>query len=280
MNGLRNNIISLTYQYNRNDLKPSSNVFIFDRFGIIPCDYKPDGYLFKDFTPPQNTTKTLVEIAKERALSLGNIDLAYSGGIDGTFILAVYKSLDIPIRLVTVDRSFSAPEPLIKYLNSNCDVVVFKEGVTTWNTKIFTGSGSDVLFDSLARRNGGVTFSIEGGKLVRTIQDLPNPPYEQEIPWLNDYALKLGVKLKTQNDVLRLVMLCFKYYHYCYNMGVVKLFGTNQESFFDTQEFTDYAFTNCWDRQGLVIGAPNYKRIQLDFISSVFGTDFGVVKNE
>lgn len=268
------NVVTLTKLYNGRNVNKMNESYIFDRFGILTN--KPNlPYIFKDYSAPQHTDKSLITICKERAQGIGKINLAWSGGIDSTFVLAIYKDLGLDINVIYVDLGKEINEQLKNYVSNNFNLQIKKPDELS-DDKIYTGACADILFDSVARRNGGKVVNNGVVKLI----DLPNPPYEGGIRWLDDYANYLGVKLETQEDILRIVVLCFKFYFYCYSNGVPSILGTNQESFFDTQEFTDYAFTNCWHRQGLRETDVTYKKIQKNYIAEVFGSDFGVSKNE
>lgn len=265
----------LTKMYNGRNVTDDNSKFIFDRFGILSS--VPNlGYDFKIYSKPKKCKESLIELSKKRAKSLGSINLAWNDGVDSTFILAVYKDLGLDVKPYLIARDYTKPVkniPLFNYVNENFDLHIIDREPDSLS--LYTGATSDILFDSVARRNGGKTII----KNCVILKDLPNPPYNKDLyPWLNEYAKELGVELLTENDVLRLVVLCFKYYFYCYANGIPSILGINQHSFFDTQEFTDYAFTNCWHRQGLLESDPTYKKIQKDYIKEVFGKDFGVRK--
>ena len=75
-------------------------------------------------------------------------------------------------------------------------------------------------------------------------------------------------------SIVRLINFSFCYYQFLFEHPFSD--KKNTKSFFDTQKFTDIAWTQYFDANKFY---PPDKSVEYKFIRKVFGTDFGVKKN-
>lgn len=228
--------------------------------------------------PPRTDNTPLVDVCKERARQLGNVNIAWSGGIDSTFVLAVFKSLNIDVTVVHfTDIDTDVNKNLLDYVKANFTVI--EKTLSEWlarNEKVYTSAGADVLFNSEARPpRAELLIRYSNGNTEKVLK--PIIEFNVTDNDLIAYGEYLGVDVVTNLDALRVLTLGCKFWHNAYNWGVpMDKLGRNQESFFDTERFMDIAFTQYFERQCLVNPPKTEER---EFIKEIFGDDFGVVKN-
>ncbi|MBQ9256149.1 MAG: hypothetical protein IJ181_03405 [Acidaminococcaceae bacterium] len=260
--------------------------FRFDRFGLLECEI-PAGYKFNVFKPPQESSEDYLKAAEERAVALDGCAVAWSGGVDSTLLLALFMSVGAKVTPVFFTDAGDLPETeLSVFVRQHFPLQVMQ--TSDWTGDIITGGAADVMWNSVARPIGSTRhWWGSDGKHYRLYRDIPRIPaadYVWEIlqdedlyRMYNSYVSAMYLKMEDNLDVLRMVNLCFNFYRYTLDNIISRRLGSNAETFYNTQKFTDICFTQYWKRQCLPVPAPKEKEVK--YIAKVFGKDFGVVKN-
>ncbi len=270
-----------------------------------PLYFDVFGYLGdrKFFEFPKTDNSDVLKTCLERAKSLPNIKLMWSGGIDSTFILACYKATGTPLKVYHYENRDNYTSPRLKrYISKNFDLTIMK---TPQEARLvgpaYLGSLADCFFFSHQRLRGtfrAVKVPEQHGKLIYEpiFHDLPYVPLQDlmaklvsheginitkrvftddEIYRVLEYAKVFGAPLDTNNRIARFL---------CFTCSLAKQafswsgpFYHGLDSFFLTQKFIDIAYTQYWDSND----KPwlHDKKMFKDFIKSTFGSDFGVEKN-
>lgn len=302
--------------------------YYYDRFGILDPGCK-------SFDLPKEDHTSFLDACLERAESISrgrNIRIAWSGGIDTTFILALFRSLDVQVKVIhyldekrceDIASGYYMPAKLWKMVRHKYEYEEIRSrSIPVFDGNTYTGCLADALFFPTQAVKGGWVYrkmnrgnvpmqcigldynewQIERARklpnlslvewcrlsgngrlntsteeaLVDHIKGIPGEILfsEDEIRRVERFAELFGKPIDTNWRIVRLVNFCFAYYRFlCEHPFIDK---EQSKSFFDTQKFTDIAWTQYWDDNSFY---PPDKSVEVEFIKKVFGTDFGVRKN-
>lgn len=258
--------------------------FYYDYFGVLDKLGK--------LNIPSYDSSNLIDACLERAKSLPNIKLMWSGGIDSTFILACYKATNTPIKVYNyaVTGNYYGKK-LGRYISDNFDLHIFKDSKDIKGIgSAYLGSLADFFFFS-QHRLIGTRFAKEvrnrkgrGISVIYTFKDRPFISLEQrmklkgyapvEIEMTLAYADMLGVTLKSNNEIARFITFTCALPKAMFCTSIPYYVGL--DSFFNTQKFVNIAYSQYWHSNE----SPNHdKKLFKDFIRDIFGSDFGVNSN-
>lgn len=237
---------------------------IYDRFGIL--DNVPHAFNMPSYTP-----LGVVEAAAARAHELGPSPIAWSGGVDSSFLVSLFVAEGIPVEVVYNDMAVATSQDFLKALQKesaqNKKVVLHEVSLLEAfkNTdRLVTGDVVDTLFfpspqgmqnhfngnykDDLVHRYG----KLVGDRLVSSVIS---------------YAERFDKPCVTSEDVVRLFSWSCLYYPH--REAFYHMIGGNDSLivFFDTQIFTDISWSSYWDSRL----ATNNKAVFRDYIAKVFG---------
>lgn len=294
--------------------------YYFDRFGFLDLGCKT-------FELPSPDQTSFLDACLERADELShipNLRIAFSAGIDTTFLLALFKAMGKNVKLLHYKIPHINKEnylhnyvskAVMNYAREHYDLkIITDRNESIFDGSTYTGCLADALFFPTQAVKGGWKYSGNTNKfgyaewLIKEPADIPNytldkwckmPNNGRLSPSLNQIIYDTGkgiprtinfteeeiVKVKeyfklfnaSTNDnwsIVRLINFCFSYYAFFNEHPFSNKKGT--KSFFDTQKFTDIAWTQYRDANRVY---PPDKSIEIKFIKKVFGTDFGVHKN-
>ncbi len=293
-----------------------NNPFIFDMFGVID-----DNGIFE---LPKKVGDSFLDVCFRRAAELGSCTIAWSGGIDSTFLLAVFAYLNIPVKTATVYKrvvdgeiknvyfkpklkkyilnhfeniEISAPRMYSRYLNGERILDYSVEPQS--NIPLVTAAWADGLFFSNQRLKGDMEWWFEPGRdgqsvrkvVYKTNKFLPLADYlecclddtgkrvfsDKDIEILVDYGNRFGKPLDSRNRIARFLYWISVLPDFMFDSTLKYM--PNLTSFFCTQNFLNLAYSSYWDMPNSSNIYPRDKRIELDFIRKVFGSDFGVESN-
>lgn len=258
--------------------------FFYDAFGFIDENCK-----FLDI--PKENHKDLIETCIERAKELSGCNLMFSGGVDSTFILACFKAAGAEVKLYNYspDKILIKPE-LKQYVQRNFKIKYIKERIKIARLeKVYLGSLSDSFFFSSSRLKGArrSVRKIDGDGNINfdtSYTDIPFVPLQDmmlhkftfdEIEMVLSYAKLMNVPIDTNNHIARFIdwITCLPKYMMQASWG----YFIGMESFFNTQDFADIAYTQYWESNQTPW--ENNKKIFKEFIADTLGSDFGVTKN-
>lgn len=312
-----------------NCYKPVFKNYYFDRFGILDSGAKK-------FDLPKEDHTDFINACLERADELRNVPdlrIAFSGGVDTTFLLALFRAIGKDVKLVHFDRddlvakkeeALYVSKKIMRFARENYDFTVTKDRQEPiFDGSTYTACLADGLFFPTQAVKGGWEYirgtkmistgivpsnnnfkewqihspaklpnlTIEGwcrlpgnGRIRRTreldnydvLREIPQDIifFEEEIEKLKNYASMFHKRLDSNWSIVRLINFCFCYYQFLFEHPFED--KVNTKSFFDTQKFTNIAWTQYWDANKFY---PPDKSVEYKFIRRVFGTDFGVRKN-
>lgn len=240
---------------------------VWDRFGIIDDNISSIPF-------PRYTNMSLLEGSYKRAQELGSIDIAWSGGIDSSFIAAVYKDLGIPFRILYNDESLKseAGQVLYKLFRKNNVECIGIDNIKGYSLypKVITGDGADILFAP-----GKGDLFVDSPILMRgirlSIYETLKYVYPSEADFLYEqirlYGLKLGRPIDTDIDISRLMQWgCLYYFKRDYFRVITGSDVQKMIPFFDTSYFCDISYSSFWKSRY----EDGLKKIQRKYISKVF----------
>ncbi len=258
--------------------------YYYDMFGFFD-DYNR-------LSLPKIDKTELLDACLERARELEGCNFMFSGGVDSTFLLAVFKAAGVNVKVYHYcpQGIFLRPK-LRKYVERNFEVHYLKNPLEVQDLgHIYMGTLSDAFFFSNHRIIGerdSTRIKLKDGRdsFILNFRKVPFIPLQDrmwrmrmfnydEIELCLAYAALLGVPLDTNNHVARFIdwASCMPK-HLCQSPWD---YFVGQDSFFNTQKFADIAFTQYWDSNDF---CPHNKKLYRDFMCDVFGSDFGVEKN-
>lgn len=304
--------------------------YYFDRFGILDSGTKY-------FDLPKEDHTDFIDACLERADELSKVPdlrIAFSGGVDTTFLLALFKAVGKEIKLIHFDKDDFATKndnalyvskKIMRFANENYDFTVTRDSKEhVFDGATYTACLADGLFFPTQAVKGGWEYirdtnmvstgiellannkfkewkihspaklpnlTVEGwcrlsgnGRIRRTkeideydgYRGIPKEInfYEEEIESIKKYASLFHKPMDSNWSIVRLINFCFCYYQFLFEHPFED--KVNTKSFFDTQKFTNIAWTQYWDANKFY---PPDKSVEYKFIRKVFGTDFGVRKN-
>ena len=100
---------------------------------------------------------------------------------------------------------------------------------------------------------------------------------ELEIDYLCSLSGKFGYSLDSRNRIARFLYFISAMPSFLFDSTL--MFMPKLESFFCTQDFVNLAWFKYWDNPNNSGFYPRDKKIEIDFIRKVFGSDFGVASN-
>lgn len=313
-----------------NCYKPVFKNYYFDRFGILDSGAKK-------FDLPKEDHTDFIDACLERADELSkvsNLRIAFSGGVDTTFLLALFKVVGKDVKLIHFARPKSerikdsksyVSKKILMFVQDNFDfTITHNRYEPIFDGFTYTACLADGLFfPTQAVKGGWEYFNENGGNKkntifisqnkfcewqIRTSAKLPNLSIdewclmrgngrinrnlytderdkflgipqninfnEEEIEKFKNYASMFGKPMNTNWSIVRLINFSFCYYQFLFEHPFKDKEHT--KSFFDTQKFTNIAWTQYWDANKIF---PSDKSVEYKFIRKVFGTDFGVKKN-
>lgn len=276
--------------------------FCHDMFGVL----EPEEKLF-DF--PELDKTNLIDASLERAREIGPCTIAWSGGIDSSFVLACFVYNNIPVKTITflhpgchirqnvfdyVKNRFGnyAIDPSRIIENGYYDEP--KIQITKRNDiEIVTGSWSDALFFPNQRLKGEMKWTFDSNykrivtysskpfiglsQLMRNAKDKDKRVFsEDEISRVIEYSKKFRYPLKTNIDIARFLSFISIMPVYLYDNPL--RYSPKMIPFFRTQKFINIAYSQFW-YANRDMNYPKDKKILLEFIHEVFGKKFVVTTN-
>lgn len=276
--------------------------FCHDMFGVIA----PEEKLF-DFPKKDNTD--LITASLERAREIGPCTVAWSGGVDSSFLLACFAHEGIPVTTATymIESNHIKPN-VFDFVKNTFGNQEFDRSIVVDNDmfedpiikipersdiEVVTGAWSDALFFPNQRLKGEMSWIFDE-KIRRIVtytpkkyiglRDLMLKTYDkgrrvftdEEVEQVCNYAKMFDYKLKTNIDTARFLSFISIMPFYLHNGNI----GYHPKSicFFRTQKFIDIAYTQYW-HANKDMSYPKNKKIMVDFIHKVFGKQFVTSSN-
>lgn len=241
---------------------------VYDRFGILDS-------VSYSFRLPLFTNMDVIEAARQRAQEIGRCSISWSGGVDSSFLTALFISEGIPVTIVFNENALEFSSDFYKVLRkeslSNPKVTLRQiDRLEDFRTvdNLVTGDVVDtLLFPSPA----GMQNHFEGGYKYSLVNRYGKTEGERLICVIEEYGKKIGKPVKTDDDVIRLFSWSCLYYPH--REAFYHMIGGNELliPFFDTQVFTDISYSSYWDSRL----ATDNKKVFRDFISEKFGFEVG-----
>ena len=237
---------------------------VYDRFGIL--DEVPYSFNF-----PVYTSLGVIEASKKRAHELGPSPIAWSGGVDSSFLVSLFVAERIPVEVVYNDMAVATSRDFLKVLQKesaqNKKVVLHEVSSLEAfkNTdRLVTGDVVDtLLFPSPLGMQNHFNGKYEDALIRRYgISD-----GERLIGVINDYGKLFDKPVVTEDDVVRLFSWSCLYYPH--REAFYHMIGGNESliPFFDTQTYADISWSSYWDSRL----ETNNKVVFREFIAKVFG---------
>lgn len=268
--------------------------YVWDRFNLFEnTEFQEsvptfDDQLFRLRTPQKDNT-SLLDTMIERAKELGIITLGWSGGVDSTAILSVYKMLAIPVRLITFDDDVCHNLKLFEAVKSEYEIETINGYDHPGYGEFYNGGGFDTLFyphhrirtthfvnyyNPQTRRMSYASRKVPQKSLEEWMIECEFSPNEIDVAI--KASKKFDVDLSTNNKIAYWITYCFAGHSEC--VYGEETFGLRQKFFCNTQRFNDISYTRYWqnnDVEGL-----QKKQDLKDIIKLAWGTDFGIEKNQ
>ena len=241
---------------------------VWDRFGIIDDNISRNSL-------PRYTNMSLLDGSYKRIKELGVADIAWSGGIDSSFVAAVYKGSGIPFRILYNNESLKskAGQLLFKLFRKNDIECICISNLKDYSLypKVITGDGADILFapskgdlfiDSPILMRGIRLSIYESLKYAYSLE--ADNLYEQ----IRFYGSKLGKPIDNDIDISRLMQWgCLYYFKRDYFRVITGSDIDKMIPFFDTNYFFDISYSSFWESRY----ENGCKQFQRKYISKIFG---------
>lgn len=241
---------------------------VYDRFGIF--DFVPYSFRLPSFTDAD-----VIEASRQRAHEIGRSSISWSGGVDSSFLSALFISEGIPVTIVFNENALATSpdfyEVLRKESLGNPKVTLRSiNGLEDFRTidNLVTGDVVDTL---LFPSPQGMQNHFEGGFKHSLVSRYGRAEGERLIGIIEEYGRKIGKPVATDDDVVRLFSWGCLYYPH--REAFYHMIGGNEllVPFFDTQLFTDISYSSYWDSRLVT----DNKKLFRDFITEKFGSDVG-----
>ena len=237
---------------------------VYDRFGIL--DDVPYSFNF-----PAYTSLGVIEASKERAHEIGSCFIAWSGGVDSSFLVSLYISEGIPVEILYDNMAVTTSPDFLDVLKNQADVnskvILHKADSLNDFTKVRGLVTGDVVDTLLFPSPLGMQNHFNGKYENSLIRRYGVSDGERLAGVINDYGKLFDKPVVTENDVIRLFSWSCLYYPH--REAFYHMIGGNESliPFFDTQIFTDISWSSYWDSRL----ETNNKVVFREFIAKVFG---------
>lgn len=262
-----------------------------DRFGIMN-KYSSTEWSNRVQSIPHKITDSFESLCDKRAKEIlakypeGYIGVSWSGGTDSnTVAIALLKNIDKPERIKLICTSSSIDEfpGFVPWISKQgVDVIagspdVYKTALAENVVVLLNGNCGDQQFSSLVNTDYPEYYLIpveEGIKKVyeqTSLEELIEPTIER----IKEYGSKLGLDIKTFGQASLLCNYGIKWEYVAtlqQSMADCTKLAGKCITFFDTPEFSDYAFTHFYETtaNNPVTKPYYYKRPMKDYILSLY----------
>lgn len=241
---------------------------VWDRFGIL------DKVSGADFLPSY-TKFGLIDAALMRVHELGPRYIAWSGGIDSSFIVACYIHEKVPFSILYNNMSTADAwsEHFLKYFKLKGIECLYMSKLSDYAAVdgVITGDGADILFapeNCDLFINSPKTLSGRNLGIEEALSFIYSDDGERLFSLIVSYGRKLNRSIKTDIDISRLVQWgCFYYFKRDYFRVITGADARNMTPFFNTRTFSNISYSQYWDARY----DNGHKKLQRKFISKVFG---------
>ena len=194
---------------------------------------------------PVYTDNTLINCSLCRVKELGFRKILWSGGIDSTFIICSYIKAHTPFVVYCDKRSINDGTLFFEWMKlNNIPIVLYDDIVEVYRERqLLHGDVADLLFSPDEERRTIINNSLSFYDNMIHIPDRDRL-YQQIL----DYGKLLNKPVETNQDIIRLINFGAMYFHGRDELHYI-IFPTHRiESFFDTQEFNNIAYSQFWHR--------------------------------
>ena len=196
---------------------------------------------------PIYTNNTLEKESLKRAIELGPKKILWSGGIDSTFIICNYIKSNIDFIVYCDNQSIQDGGMFYEWmLKNNIKIKKFNNIFECWKENdLLHGDIADQLFSPDEKRRTTLSNDIN---FFKNLEYMYSKDYNKLVEEIIEYGKLLNKPVDTNDHIIRLI-----------NWGSMYFFGRDEihyfifpkyriESFFDTPEFNNIAWTQYWDR--------------------------------
>lgn len=233
---------------------------IYDRFGIL--DKVPFPYRM-----PQYSDADVVSESLERCCKLDNVNIAWSGGIDSSFLVACYYYQNLNFRVCYNDMAVAyAPDLLNKLKKIGIELKYIKNLKDYGRlNRLVTGDVVDTLF--FPSKSGMQNHSYGGDIKTAFVYRYGRDEAERLIALIEDYGRRFHKPVNIDDDIVRLMSWSCLYY--AHRDAFYHMIGGSEKliPFFDTDVFNDISWTQYWNERSW----KNDKLIFRNFLKKVFG---------
>lgn len=237
---------------------------IYDRFGIIDDVPKP-------FRMPVYTDADVVEESFKRVRELGPCNIAWSGGVDSSFLIACFIHEGVDFKVCYNDVAEGSAPKLLAWLNQK--KIELKKITELKNfakqRKLVTGDVVDtLLFPSPA----GMQNYAPGKDIFKALVNrYGNSDGERLIELIKDLGRRFDRSVDTNENIVRLLSwICLYYAH---REAFYHMIGGNDDliCFFDTQVFTDISYSRYWNNRLALDNKTIFRRVLYDVFGKISG---------
>lgn len=241
---------------------------VWDRFGII------DDNSFAE-SLPRYTNTSLFEAVNKRVKDFDVPYIAWSGGIDSSYIVAAFIANNRDFKVLYNEQSVisSAGKVIFDCLKQSGVECIFMDRLSDYSgySTVLTGDGADILFSP-----GNADLFIDSPILSRGIRlsvyDTLKYVYPVEADHLYGqivlYSSRLNRSINNDVEISRLMQWgCFYYFKRDYFRVITGADANKMIPFFDTTLFKDISYSSFWNSRY----ENGHKQLQRKYISKVFG---------
>lgn len=250
---IRNTILERKLLFDANRKKTYKDVFdLINFFGdngryIRYCDNIKDRFNFwekKHINPlPKYDEESLEQAAINRAKELGHKNILWSGGVDSTFIVCSYVRAKVPFTIICDENSISDGRIFYEWMKKqNFDIREYKSIHQVYDMKnLISGYSGDTLFSF---ENTRVEPLMKNTSFYSLMSEWKNrDELYQEIM---DYGKHIGRPTNNDYEIARLLMFGMFHTHSINEINYILFPKYRVCNFFNTQKFTDIAYTQFW----------------------------------
>lgn len=233
---------------------------IYDRFGFLDDVFNP-------YRLPVYTDSDVISESLKRVNELDNVNIAWSGGIDSSFLVACYYHENKNFTICYNDEAVgSAPDLLALFEKIGLRLRYIKN-VKSFSklNRLVTGDVVDTLF--FPSKSGMQNHAQAGDIKKSLVQRYGINEGEFLISLIDDYGKRLSKPVKTDDDIVRLMSWGCLYY--AHREAFYHMIGGSENviPFFDTEVFNDISWSQYWNERAWI----NNKSIFRRFLLNVFG---------
>lgn len=233
---------------------------IYDRFGIL--DKVPIPYRL-----PHYSSADVISESIKRCHELDNVNIAWSGGVDSSFLVACYYNENMNFRVCYNDVAVESVPGLLKKFNELGIKLKYIKNLKEYSklNRLITGDVVDTLF--FPSKSGMQNHSYGGDIKKAFSYRYGKDEGERLVALIEGYGRIFQKPVKTDDDIVRLMSWSCLYY--AHREAFYHMIGGSEKliPFFDTDVFNDISWTQYWNERGW----KNDKMIFRKFLKKVFG---------